>query len=293
MHRLSTVLLCSVLAAQQPATPPAAIPEDLAALADRVGAAHCVDGPVPPVEAIRGLLTIQLLDRTAEQRGQIDLDVRFLDWRRAAGARPVPLIRYEVLDAGGTIVRGQDRDGPWQLVRGEPRDLTGADFVQDLAACEQHTNLARQLLLFLSPADVLRSLQRPSPVRPATLTVRRGKDLQCLAVAGELPAFPLLQQGGADRPVRIEVFVEAATGRVAGLDAFPRQGDSVDEQRGERILLADLRARDGILVPHEIRHLFREAGQLVLKSSVQVLQLSLRPELRPEDFDRLAVARRR
>lgn len=292
MHCLPFALLCSALAAQQPAPPPT-IPDDLAALAARVGAAHCANGPVPRIEAIRGLLTIQLLDRTAEQRGQIDLDVRFLDWRPATGTKTVPLIRYEVLDAGEAIVRGQDRDGPWQLVRGEPRDLSGADFVQDLAACERHTNLARQLLLYLSPADVLRSLQRPSPVRPTLLPLRRGKELPCLTVLGDLPAFPLLQQGGADGPVRVQVFVDAETGRLAGLDAFPRDGDIVDEARGERILLADLRARDGVLVPHEIRHLFREAGQLVLKSSVQILQLSLRPELRAEDFDRQIAVRRR
>jgi len=284
---LLLLLTAAALPAQSPAAPAPQPPaEDFAALCKRLEAAHRPEGPVANATALRGVFTFQLLDKTAEQRGQIDLDVKFLEWQRPNGGRVMPLIRYEVRDAGAPIVRGQDRDGPWQLVQGEPRDLGGADFVQDLAACERHTNLARQLLRFLSPADVLRSLQNPTPVRDATLVVARGRSFACKVVGGELPAFPLLQQGGEDRPVRLEVFVNTQTGRLAAVDAWPRDGVTVDEQRGERILLDDMRLRDGILVPHDLKHLFRENGTLALKSSAQVLELSLRPELRPEDFDR-------
>lgn len=287
MTRALLLLLTAALPAQTPASPPPeAPPDEFVALCKRLEAAHRPEGPVPNATALRGVFTFQLLDKTAEQRGQVDLDVKFLEWPRPQGGRVLPLIRYEVRDAGAPIVRGQDRDGPWQLVQGEPRDLGSADFVQDLAACERHTNLARQLLRFLSPADVLRSLQNRTPLRDATLVVARGRSFACKVVGGELPAFPLLQQGGQDRPVRLEVFVNTQTGRLTAVDAWPREGAAIDEQRGERILLDDMRVRDGILVPHDLKHLFREGGKLALKSSAQVLELSLRPELRPEDFDR-------
>jgi hypothetical protein len=275
-------LLLSALATAQ------AAPTDLEVLARRVETAHRPDGPVPPITAFRCTLELHLLDAAAEQGGQVDLAVQFLLWQREAATRVRPLIRYEVRQAGSPIVRGRDRNGPWQLFQGEPRDLTGSEFVQDLRACDQHTNLARQLLRCLSPGEVLRSLERPTAVTTAELALDRRTRLACETVTGTLPAFPLLQRGGEEGPARLAVWVDRTTGRLTAIDAWPVAADgSVDENKAERVVLDLLHERDGLLVPRELRHLFRdEAGQFRLHSRAVLTTLALRPELRAEDFDR-------
>ena len=212
--------------------------------------------------------------------------MQFLEWTKPGETRARPLLRYEVQEAGKPIVRGRDRHGPWQLSRGKPEDLTG-DLQRDLDECDRHTNLARQLLRFLTPADMLRSLQRASAVRDEPLNVERGVRIDCSTVEGDLAAFPLLQQGGDDAPVHVKVYVTKAEGRLLAIDAWPRVDDKVDPARGERILLLDMHERDGLLVPRELKHLFRDAnGRLHLKSRAVMKTLSLRPELGADDFDR-------
>lgn len=300
MSKLLVVLITSVLWAQQPESgtaPPAPTPanassptaepsEDLLALAKRVDTAHHPKGQNTPVTAFRGNFELHLLDATAEQRGQVDLAVQFLEWTQPGKTKARPLLRYEVQEAGKPIVRGRDRFGPWQLSQGKPEDLTG-DLQRDLDECDRHTNLARQLLRFLAPADVLRSLQRASAVRDEPLNVERGVRIDCSTVEGDLAAFPLLQQGGEDAPVHVKVYVTKAEGHLLAIDAWPRADDTIDPARGERILLLDLHERDGLLVPRELKHLFRGTdGRLHLKSRAVLKTLSLRPELGVDDFDR-------
>jgi hypothetical protein len=53
------------------------------------------------------------------------------------------------------------------------------------------------------------------------------------------------------------------------------------------MLLLDLHERDGVLVPRELKHLFRnETGKLRLKTRAVLNNLSLRPKLDVDDFDR-------
>lgn len=285
MHKFVLPLFAVLLPAQAPA--PQAPSTDLLALASRVETAHRPSGPVPQVTALKAAIELHMLDKKSEQRGQVDLLLDFLEWQRPGGKRVVPLLRYEVRDAGTPVVRGRDRDGPWQLVRGEARDLTSADATQDLAAFERHSNLVKQLLRFLSPGDVLRSLQQPGPIGDETLEVQRGTKVACQTVQGQLPAFPLLQQAGDDAPVELKVWIDKATGRLLAVDAWLLQDGKKDIARGERIVLGKLEVRDGLLVPLELLHLFREAdGGLSLQSRAVMTKLSLRPELRAEDFDR-------
>jgi hypothetical protein len=150
------------------------LPIELRELAQRVDQAHPPRGPVPAVTALRTDLTLHLQDPAAEQRGQVDLAVQFMMWT-PEGKKERPLLRYEVRDAGKPIVRGRDRFGYWQLFQGKPKDLTTADLATDLEQAQRHTSLARQLLRFLSPGEVLRALQQPSPVREEKLPIERGK----------------------------------------------------------------------------------------------------------------------
>jgi hypothetical protein len=263
----------------------------LEALAARVDAAHRPGGPTPIVTALRGAVELHFVARAAEQRGQVDLDLRYLEWTRPGGTKVVPLIRYEVKEAGAPIVRGRDRNGPWLLSKGEARDLAGADFAQDLAEFERRQNLVRQLLRFLEAGTVLRSLQQPGPLAAENLTLNaaRGLSTACVSVQGSLPAFPLLRRGGDDAPTQIKVYVERATNRLLAVEATPLVDGKPDVAAGERVLLRDLRERDGLLVPHEVLHLFAEAdGRFALQSRAVVTRLELRPELKAEDFDRRA-----
>lgn len=289
--------LAVVAAATLPAqtTPPAVGAERPAAagspslemLASQVDAAHRPGGPTPVVTALRGNVELHLLARGAEQRGQVDLDVRYLEWTRPGGSKVVPLLRYAVKEAGVPLVRGRDRNGPWLLVKDEPRDMTAADLAQDLAEFERRQNLVRQLLRFLEAGTVLRSLQQPGPVGSADLAVQRGTTVPCHIVVGNLPGFPLLRRGGDDATVQVKVWIERANQRLAAVDATPLVDGKPDDSNGERVLLKELRERDGLLVPHEIVHLFAEpGGGYALQSRAVLTTLQLRPELRVEDFDR-------
>lgn len=274
-------------AAPSAAAAPAPMPQDLAALAGRVDASHHPHGAVAPVTSFEGSLEVHLVAAAAERGGQADLLVKFLRWQRPDSTKMRDLIRYEVKQAGDPILRGRDRNGFWHLFQGEARDLGGAEFANDLAACERDTNLARQLLQFLDPAAVLRSLTKPSPVVEQPLQLGREPAVPCLRVEGDLAAFPLLQQAGADAPVRVAVYVTKDKGELLALEIWPLVDGVPERTRGELVRLRDLHERDGLLVPRRLEHFFRnEKGELSLQSRAAVTTLSLRPDLTAEDFDR-------
>lgn len=291
---LLAMLSLAVAPAQAPANPGATPapeasdppPDDLVALTRRIDAAHRPHGPVAPVTSFRCDLQLAILDQNAEHRAPIDLSVQFMLWQRDGSSKVRPLIRYEIPGAERPIVRGRDALGPWHLFQGEPRDLTGSEFAQDLEQCTQHTNLARQLLRFLSPGEVLQSLQRPSKVTTTELRIGR-QPFECTTVSGDLAAFPLLQNAGEDAPVRLQVFVDPRTDRLIGVDVWPLVAGEPIAARGERILLYDLDERSDLLVPRRLDYYFRDAdGKLVLNSRAQMTVLDLRPNLTPADFDR-------
>ena len=283
MYELALLLVTAALP-QDPAPPPL---KDIEALAARVEAAHRPQGRVPPVNAFKSQLELHMLDTEAPQGGQVDLEVQFLDWLKPGSTTPRALIRYKVLEAGTPIARGQDRHGPWQLFQGEPRDLQGAEFAADLAACERHTNLARQLVRFLDPGAVLRALEQPTAVRTEELRINRNTSVECETVEGRLAAFPLLQQGGEDAAVSLKVFVRKSDARLLTVEASPLVGGKPDTTRRERVNLLDLHEVSGLLVPRCIEHLFGGPdGSLRPQSRAVLKTLTLRPEYTAEDFDR-------
>jgi hypothetical protein len=284
MYAIPYVFAFALCAPQEPPPSPA---DDLPALAARIDGAHHPRGPVPEITAFRSTLELHLEDKDAAQAGRVELDVQFLQWRDPARDRVRPLIRYMVKDAGSPIVRGRDRNGPWQLFQDHAENLRQAQFADDLAACERHTNLARQLLRFLDPGSVLRALTNPSAVTTAELAIERGTRITCQVVEGDLPAFPLLQQGGDDAPVRLKIYVDRSNGQLAAIEACPLVDGAPATERMERVVLRDLHEQDDLLVPRSISHLFRiPDGRFKLQTTTVLTALSLRPELRAEDFDR-------
>lgn len=268
-------------------TPAAGEVPTLAELADRVERAHRPDEQAATPTQFACNLELHLIDKTAEQGGQVDMNVKFMLWKQPGKDKVRKLIRYEVRDAEQPIMRGRDENGPWQLHRGEARDLYGADFTdQDRKTFAQHTNLARQLLRFLSPADVIRSLRNAGLVQQEELPIKR-VPTACYTIEGRLDSFPLMQQGGEDASVQLKIWVRADDGHLACVEATPLVDGAPATTRGERIVLADLRERDGRLVPCEITHLFRDRkGALRPVTRVKLTTVELAPGLQAADFAR-------
>jgi len=279
------LLLAAPLAAGQQAPGPDRQSE-LEELARAVGAAHRPEGPTPGVDAFRCQLELHLLDVTEQNGGQANLDVQFLQQRRKPPKKPRTYIRYEVRGAEQEIRRGFDRVGPWHVKQGRPQDLTAAGAEQDLESLREHTNLARQLVRFLSPEAVIAALDASTAVIDDTLRVGR-REVPALSVSGRLPKFPLMQGGGDEAPAYVTIYVDKTSKRLLGVDAWPLRDGKADRARGERILLSDLELQDSLLIPRTLRYLWRnESGALRSHSTVKVLSLDLRPKLSLADFDR-------
>ncbi len=282
---LLTALLTAPVAAQDPNLP-TRLPSDLDALAQRVEAAHHPKGKAEKVTGFQASLELHVLDAKAAQAGPVDVQVKYLEWQRPGSTKQRHLIRTEIREAGKPIESGRDRNGFWHLFQGQARDLTEAD-PQDLAACERNTNLARQLVRLTEPGAVLRGLTSPTPVRDEPLQLGREVAVPCEVVEGNLPAFPLLQQGGEDAPVRVKVFVNKSTSQVVAIEVSPLLNGAADPLRTELVRLVDLHEQDGFVVPRHLLHLQRgEEGRMRLMSKAVLTSLSLRSELKAEDFDR-------
>ena len=92
---------------------------------------------------------------------------------------------------------------------------------------------------------------------------------------------------GGDAPVRVQVFVEKATGRLVAIEACPLRDGVPDEARLEHVDLLEPTEQDGLLVPRRIVHQFRKPnGEMQAQLRTTLTALSLRPELEAKDFDR-------
>lgn len=282
---LGAAPLCGQEPTPAPRPAPAEVPPDLAALLARLDAAHHPEGPVPEVRSFRAALEVHLIDASAEQGGQISLAFQYLRWQRSE--RSVRhLIRYEVKHSGEPIERGRDQYGMWHRTNGEAKPITEAD-TEDVAAVERHTQLARQLVSFLDPAAVLRTMTDPSPVRDEMF--RRGREaaVECRTVEGTLSGFPLLRQQGDDVPVRIKVYVTAADGRLLAVLVRPLVDGKPDEARAELIRLLDYGQNNGMLVPNLVEHFYRtDDDKLAAQSRVVIRKLELNPPLTVDSFAR-------
>ena len=274
------LVLLAQPAAAQDATP------DIATLARQVGGAHRPDGPTAKVEAFTCQLELHLLDVSEKNGGQANLEVDFLQQAREAPKKPRTFIRYKVRGVDRAIRRGFDRFGPWHIQQGKPADLTAAGAQRDLESLREHTNLARQLLRFLSPEAVIGSLEAPTQVSHEELRIGR-KSAAVYGISGRLPEFPWMQRAGSDAPAYVTIYVDKSSKRLLGIDAWPVKDGVTDRSRGERILLSDLQLRDGLLIPRTLRYLWRNAaGKLRSHSTAKIITLDLSPELDVKHFDR-------
>lgn len=288
---LACLCLCAALCGQTETAKPGPEPTfaaDVGALAKRVDAAHRPEGPVEPVTQFRAALEVHIDAADAQQGGQVDLDVRYMQYVNPDPRRNRTrhLIRYVVQRAGRPIERGRDEFGFWHLVQGKATDLTQAD-VEDRKACVRDTNLARQLVRFLDPGAVLRSLADTTAVVEEQLRLGREAGVDCETVEGTLKSFPLLQLGGDDAAARVKIYVTKDGGRLLALLVRPIIDGAVDEAGAELIRLSDMFREGGMLVPKRIEHLFKDAeGRLRKQSKVLITTLDLRPEFAKQDLAR-------
>lgn len=294
LRSLLPALLAIPLSAQTPAAASAAqqngVPNQ-AALALRVTNAHQPDGKIAPVNAFTSKIELELKDVTAEQGGQATLDVRYLELKKPSGKKPAVLLRYEVNGAEERIVRGFDVYGPWHLRKGKPADLTAPNAAQDYKHFKEHRNLARQLVQFLTPGNVISQLKNCGPVTEREIVLTRRKKTKALAIDGELDRFPMMHNGGEESPAKLTVWVDTKTSRLLAVDVVPIVAGKQRPELRERIKLQKLHNRNGLLVPKYLHYLVpnpksRDKDELKIHSTVHLVNLDLRPNLTTGDFNR-------
>lgn len=275
------LLLCCAAPAQDPPTP-----QDLRRLAETVDAVHRPTGR-QPIPGFRAALAIEQTAADAEARGRVELEVRFLLWQKPGSQKVRPLIRYQLMDASKPTEQGQDQEGPWAVESGKRVDLDAAEREVDRHEIQRRTNLARQLLRFLDPGEVLRALKEPSPVADEALRIGRTESMPCTVVEGRLDAFPLLQKQGDDAPVRLKVFIHQQSHRVVALEAWPLDKTGKKEANGEFMLFADHRVEGGVLLPMRLAHsLVLPDGSRRKQLDVTITSIALAPDLKAEEFAR-------
>ncbi|MEY3162073.1 MAG: hypothetical protein RIT25_2064 [Planctomycetota bacterium] len=286
LQEMPAFLLLPALLALLPQDPGPAT--DLQRLSERVDAVHYPDGRPKRLESFRADLSIEEAAADASQRGQAELRSMFREWQPEGAKVSRPLIRYSVVDAGQPIERGCDRDGWWELFQGEPRDLTARDLAESLKAAQRDTKLARQLLRFMDPGAVLRTLQDAGAVVEETLQVGRTEPVPCQVATGRLAAFPLLEQEGDAVPVAARIFVHRDTGRLVAIEARPLDAEGKpDAGRGEFLRFEEHEKQGPALLPRMLVHYRLDAnGKRMLQRKVRLVQITLGAELRVEDFDR-------
>ena len=177
--------------------------------------------------------------------------------------------------------------------------MQAREMANDREHCRRNIKLARQLIQFLDPAAVLRSLAEPSAVQdeelPVADTDRAAKALgrpharvPCRTVGGRLAGFPLRQQSGDDVPVLAKVFVSRDDHRLEALEVRPVGADGKPVAGGgEFLLFSDYQLLAGRLVPMQVRHFAIDAdGKRQLQMSVDIVKLDLDAKLTAESFDR-------
>lgn len=282
MRLLPCLCLCAGLWAQDPQ-----VPDDLQQLANAVDAVHRPDGASRQFHGFTADLEITQLAQNGP-RGTATLKVQFLDHQPKNRKRPLPLIHYRVTDAAQPTERGRDLDGYWQLLDGKPQDLDTKDSQTELQAARRDLNLARQLLRFLDPGAVLRSLQDPQPIVEAVLKLGHTDPIPCRVATGTLPSFPRLYEIGEDTPVQIRCWVEQATNQLVALELWPLDKDhKPDLEHGELLRIDDLRLKDGVKLPYRIVHYqVTVDGKRNSQSQARIVDIQLDPAITAEDFGR-------
>jgi hypothetical protein len=260
----------------------------LAQLTELVTEAHRT-AAATTIVSFRADLRIEELARTAEEhRGQVELEVRFLDWKHPDTGRSYPLIRYRQTDSSRSIEHGRDREDYWAMADGKPQNMRSRELATDLEHARRNIKLARQMVQLVDPSHLLATVQEPSLVHDEELVQGRTLKTPCYTVTGKLPSFPLRQQDGEEAAVEAKLFVDKVSHRLIGLEVRPLPKDGETASRdGEFVLLSEHRENQGRIVPTRIVHFAIDAnGKRRAQMGVDLTTLDLDAKLEPAAFDR-------
>lgn len=279
-------LLAAAPAQTDPAPPssqpqesaPAVDPEVARLIAD-LTAAHRGDTAEVRIRAFHGKLAIT---PTARDQDKITLtiDVRFQ-------IEPTR-IRYKVDEGGRRIERGQDRRGKWARLDQNDRavDLGKAEYEGDRRELAKHVALARALLRFLDPAEVVRSLRGRPTVATEELLVRQ-EAVRCRTLSGRLAAFPLYTSGGENREADVKLWVRDDMQRLIAVEARPVPTPEEPAPLGEYVFMPEHQLQDAVLLPTKLYFdRLTPDGRREPISKIEIVLLQLNPVQSEASFDR-------
>lgn len=253
--------------------------------------------------SFRADLRIEELARSAEEhRGQVELQVAFLDWKHPDTGRAYPLIRYKQTDSARSIEQGRDREDYWAFADGKQLDMRSREMATDLEHARRNIQLARQMLQFVDADALLRALKAPSEVVAEDLVQGRAAKTPCWTVRGKLASFPLRQQDGEAKEVEAKAFVARDSSLLLGLEVRPVPKDEPKPQdaaqrkeeakaaaspEGEFVLLSQHATIDGRVVPKRIVHFaLDQDGKRRVQMGIDLTTIELGGKLEAAAFDR-------
>jgi hypothetical protein len=262
----------------------ASIPGEIAELAAKLDRAHRGGNTDRNIHSFSAQLVLETV-AAGENALSIDLDADFLDFSNDERTRHY--IKYRVQEEGQLIERGRSPDGYWALIDDTVILLNAARHRQDREKVQREIRLALQLLKFLDPGRVLRSLREPGGVRTESLRPGRGTPISCLVVEGFVDSFPLYYLGGQSGRVFLKLWVDESDGHLVAVQATPMTEEGArDLAHGEFILMSEHKNPSGVvLLPTELK-IFKVNVQdeRELQVTVHLRQFDLDPGLEPDDF---------
>lgn len=232
-------------ATAKPAQAP--MPDDLAALARRLAAAHGLGEDEADIRSFRAELTVEPRD----EKKQISIDV-LVDF-----AAPSSL-RCQVTEQGTRVERGFDpKIGPWAVVDGETVRLEGPEYTRDAEKVAKDLSLCRQMLRFLRPTRLLAGLRDPAPVRQADLAIHRLRFTGCTVAEGTIDRLPTFAHG--EVRARVRLFLDPKSDQLLAVEAQPLDEDDKPDGIAELVLLDAYDAARGVRLPTKVT-VYRLAG---------------------------------
>lgn len=280
MRRWTLVLaLVSAPVAQQPQ-----LPAEVVELADTLDRVHRGNSD----QEITQFSALLQLDTLAPDQDavSITLDAKFGVF--TVGSRTRRYIKYRVQEEGKLVERGRSEDRYWTRIDNEVVSLTAARHEIDIQAIDRDIRLARQLLEYLDPGDVVRRLRDVEPVESRELKLGRAAAVPCKVIRGTVDAFPLYYLGGEAGRAYLELWIEEDSGRLvaAGVTPMTEYGGR-DMEHGEFVKLdkPTPEPNTGILLPGSLK-IFTVSPDGVRMPQLQVglRRIDLAPGLEPKDF---------
>ena len=274
----------SSLRAQVPATEqgepkpgtPSAGRDGVRELIDNLTAAHRGGSAPAAIDAFAAQLVL-IPERQGEDRLKAELEVRF----QLKGM----LIRYKADEGDKLLERGRDKKGPWARIDRELINLNKKEYSDDRNRLKQDIRLARQLVQFLDPGALARSLGESAVVADGKMP-KIGTPVRTLS--GTVDSFPLYATAGQQHRAHVKLYIDPESNRLIAVQATPvaKSGTPPTAAAGEFYHLLEHQTQDGLVLPTKVVLYQVVRGEPQVQAKVQLWQLDLAPKLTAAQFDR-------